>query len=405
MLKNLNIWFLSSLLVSIGVLIPIVTVFFSFFEETSNYYQVLKDTFLFEYIFNSFALLFCVLILTFIIGTTSAYLVSFYKFPFSDFFKWVLILSFAVPPYIYAYSLTAFFENYGTAFTILTNLFGEGEYNKHIPKFDGLLGAVLSLSFSLYAYVYILSRASFLYQSQNLIDLGRSLGFSKFKSLYSLILPAARPAIVAGLSLVAMETLAEFAQGVATAINAVAGGQIETNDVLQGSLGVVLNPNTELMFQGFSLRSFGLKFKMSARNEKETKAIRQIAGVFKKVSLPTYGQEAGGLTDISKGLKNLASFAGLPEGERTNNNYIGVPGLVQVSFMRGNELHPFLPQYKTCAISSVEINYTPDGTYSTLDYDQDPSLNGAPVAVELSLGFSETKLIYSDEIVTDGVSY
>ena len=210
MVKNFNIWFLSSLLISIGVLIPIVTVFFSFFEETSNYYQILKDTFLFEYIFNSFVLLVCVLALTFIIGTTCAYLVSFYKFPLSDFFKWALILSFAVPPYIYAYSLTAFFENYGTAFTILTNLFGEGEYNKNIPKFDGLLGAVLSLSFSLYAYVYILSRASFLYQSQNLIDLGRSLGFSKFKSLYSLILPAARPAIVAGLSLVAMETLAEF---------------------------------------------------------------------------------------------------------------------------------------------------------------------------------------------------
>jgi len=210
MLKNLNIWVLSSLIISIGVLIPITTVFFSFFEETSNYYQILKDTFLFEYIFNSFVLLVCVLILTFIIGTTCAYLVSFYKFPFSDFFKWALILSFAVPPYIYAYSLTAFFENYGTAFTILTNLFGEGEYNKNIPKFDGLLGAVLSLSFSLYAYVYILSRASFLYQSQNLIDLGRSLGFSKIKSLFYLIIPAARPAIVAGLSLVAMETLAEF---------------------------------------------------------------------------------------------------------------------------------------------------------------------------------------------------
>ena len=134
MVKNFNIWFLSSLLISLGVLIPIVTVFFSFFEETSNYYQILKDTFLFEYIFNSFVLLVCVLVFTFIIGTTCAYLVSFYKFPLSDFFKWALILSFAVPPYIYAYSLTAFFENYGTAFTILTNLFGEGEYNKYIPK-------------------------------------------------------------------------------------------------------------------------------------------------------------------------------------------------------------------------------------------------------------------------------
>jgi len=210
MFKSSNIWFLSSLLVSLGVLIPIVTVFFSFFETTSNYYEILKNTFLIEYIFNSFVLLVSVLILTFLIGTLTAYLVSFYTFPFSNFFKWALILSFAVPPYIYAFSLTAFFENYGTAFTILTNLFGEGEYNKDIPKFDGMLGAIISITFSLYAYVYILSRSSFLYQSQNLIDLGKSLGFSKFKSLYKLILPAARPAIIAGLSLVAMETLAEF---------------------------------------------------------------------------------------------------------------------------------------------------------------------------------------------------
>ena len=104
MVKNLNIWFLSSLLISIGVLIPIVTVFFSFFEETSNYYQILKDTFLFEYIFNSLSLLIGVLILTFVLGVGSAYIVSFFKFPGVNFFKWALILSFAIPPYIYAYS-------------------------------------------------------------------------------------------------------------------------------------------------------------------------------------------------------------------------------------------------------------------------------------------------------------
>ena len=207
---RINFWYISSFVISLFVIIPILTVFSSFFENTSNYYQVLKDTFLMEYIFNSLILLVSVLILTFLIGTGSAYLVSFFNFPFSNFFKWALILSFAVPPYIYAYSLTAFFENYGTAYTILKNLFGEGNYNQSIPKFDGLLGAVLSISFSLYAYVYILARASFLYQSQNIIDLGKNLGFTKFKVFYSIILPAARPAIVAGLSLVAMETLAEF---------------------------------------------------------------------------------------------------------------------------------------------------------------------------------------------------
>ena len=207
---RINAWHISSFLISTIVVIPLITVFTSFFDNTSNYYEILKNTFLLEYISNSIILLFSVLIITFILGTGSAYLVSFYKFPLCNFFKWALILSFAVPPYIYAYSLIAFFENYGTAFTILKNLFGEGEYNKHIPKLDGMFGLVLSISFSLFAYVYILARASFLYQSQNLIELGKNLGFSKFKSFYSIILPAARPAIVAGLSLVAMETLAEF---------------------------------------------------------------------------------------------------------------------------------------------------------------------------------------------------
>ena len=73
-----------------------------------------------------------------------------------------------------------------------------------------MVGVIFSISFSLYAYVYILARASFLYQSQNLIDLGKNLGFTKFKTLYKIILPAARPAIVAGLSLVAMETLSRI---------------------------------------------------------------------------------------------------------------------------------------------------------------------------------------------------
>ena len=145
---KLNTWFFLSFLISSIVLIPIITVFSSFFENTSNYYEILKNTFLIEYIINSFTLLISVLIFTFLIGTCTAYLVSFYKFPGSEFFKWALILSFAVPPYIYAYSLTAFFENYGTAFTILKNLFGDGDYNKNIPKFDGMFGAIISISFS-----------------------------------------------------------------------------------------------------------------------------------------------------------------------------------------------------------------------------------------------------------------
>ncbi len=209
-MKNFNIWYLSSFLISLLVIIPVITVFSSYFQSTSNYSELLKNTFLFEYIINSGILLIGVLTLTLIFGVGCAYLVSFYNFPGVNFFKWALILGFAVPPYIYAYSLTAFFENYGTAYTILKSIFGDANYNTRIPKFDGMLGAILSISFSIYAYVYILTRASFYFQSQNLLELGQNLGFSKINSFFKIVIPSARPAIVAGLSLVAMETLSDF---------------------------------------------------------------------------------------------------------------------------------------------------------------------------------------------------
>ena len=209
-IKQLNIWYISSLFVSLLVALPILTVFLGFFETTTDYFSLLKNTFLLQYISNSILLLVGVLLLSFLFGVGAAYCISFYDFPGVNFFKWALILSFAVPAYIYAYSLTAFFENYGTAFTILTSLFGEYEYNKYIPKFDGALGSIISMSFSFFGYVYVLTRASFYYQSQNLIEVGKNLGLSSRQSFLKIILPSARPAIIAGLSLVAMECLSDF---------------------------------------------------------------------------------------------------------------------------------------------------------------------------------------------------
>jgi iron(III) transport system permease protein len=210
MIHRLNIWYFSSLLISIVVAVPIIIIFSSFFELTSEYSLILKETFLLDYIVNSLVLLIGVIIITSIIGIGCAYLISFYDFPGAKFFKWGLILSFAVPAYIYSYSLTAFFENYGTLYSILKSIFGEGEYNMYIPKLDGMVGATIAISFSIFGYVYVLTRASFHYQSQNLIDLGKNLGFSKKKTFMKIILPAARPSIIAGLSLVAMETLSDF---------------------------------------------------------------------------------------------------------------------------------------------------------------------------------------------------
>ena len=73
------------------------------------------------------------------------------------------------------------------------------------------------------------------------------------------------------------------------------------------------------------------------------------------------------------------------------NNFIRVPNLCKFTFMKGHNVHPWLVQFKPCAISNVEVSYTPDGTYATHP-------DGAPVAVEIRLSFMETKVVFAQEI-------
>ena len=163
-----------------------------------------------EYVKNSLLILFFVVVLTFFFGVFLAYLISFFKFPGSEFFKYALILSFAIPPYIFGYSISAFFENFGIAYSLI-NFVSETEFsNTDLPKFSPHTNAIISLSFTLYGYVYLLTITSFLNQSSNMIDLGKTMGFSALKIIFKIVIPSARPAIFIGLSLVAMETLSDF---------------------------------------------------------------------------------------------------------------------------------------------------------------------------------------------------
>ena len=59
--------------------------------------------------------------------------------------------------------------------------------------------------------------------------------------------------------------------------------------------------------------------------------------------------------------------------------------------MTGNKLNPFITQFKPCAITNVNINYTADGTYATYD-------DGSPVATMLSVQFKELKLVFEQEV-------
>ena len=120
-----------------------------------------------HYLKNSLYILFFVLILTFFFGVFSAYLISFFKFPGVGFFKYALILSFAIPPYIFGYSISAFFENFGTAYSILNSISNTEVSNSSLLRLSPHTNTIISLSFTLYGYVYLLTSTSFLNQSNN----------------------------------------------------------------------------------------------------------------------------------------------------------------------------------------------------------------------------------------------
>lgn len=159
------------------------------------------------------------------------------------------------------------------------------------------------------------------------------------------------------------------AEAISMGINAAGfGGSVSANDVLASSQGRILNPNTEVLYQGPTLRTFGLTFKMTARSKSESETIYEICRTFKRASLPS--------------------------GNDTARNLINCPQIVQVEFKHKKDKSKWVAQYKQCAIGSVDINYTPDGAWSTFR-------TGAPTAVVLTLQFQELKLLFADDIAAN----
>ena len=176
------------------------------------------------------------------------------------------------------------------------------------------------------------------------------------------------------------------------------GGNISFNDISGSTRGIVINPNAELLYDSPQMREVGMVFKMVASNRQESEQIKNICKTFRMNASPQYGGMDE--NDPEEWQKTKEQFLKMSEGNEKNTkdnqwgdmyNFIRVPNLCKFTFMKGHNVHPWLVQFKPCAISNVEVNYTPDGTYATHP-------DGAPVSVELRLSFMETKVVFAQEI-------
>ncbi len=201
---------LLALLIALVLLSPILTVAFAIFQGGGETWAHLVRTVLPGYIGNTLLLGVLVSAGVFVVGTATAWIVTMCRFPGRRLFEWTLVLPLAMPAYVIAYAYTEFMSHPGPVQALLRDVTGWGPRDYWFPNLRSLEGAALMFILVLYPYVYLLARAAFLKQSACAFDVARTLGRRPFGAFWEVALPLARPAIVTGVALALMETLADF---------------------------------------------------------------------------------------------------------------------------------------------------------------------------------------------------
>ncbi|MBL8259098.1 MAG: iron ABC transporter permease [Candidatus Competibacteraceae bacterium] len=190
--------------------LPVLTVLLTALQPAGPVWRHLADTVLADYVLNSLWLMLGVGAGTLLIGVPAAWLVSLHEFPGRRWFEWALLLPMAVPAYIIAYTYTGLLDYAGPLQSVLREQFHWSRQDYWFPEIRSLPGAVIMLALVLYPYVYLLARAAFLDQSVAVSEVSRTLGAGPWRRFVAVSLPMARPALIAGVSLVQMEALADY---------------------------------------------------------------------------------------------------------------------------------------------------------------------------------------------------
>lgn len=204
--RDINLWSILTLIIVLFISLPVISIVIELFFGPGESWGHITKFLLWDYVSNSFFLVFVCSFLVLTIGVTTAWLTSRFEFPFRRQMEWLLILPLAIPTYIVAYTYAGTFD-YGGSLELIVQGMGW-----KISRIDIMnkYGLAFVLSIALFPYVYVSARAFFLNQASNLLEASKMLGVGEMRTFFRLMLPLARPAIVAGLILVLMEVLNDY---------------------------------------------------------------------------------------------------------------------------------------------------------------------------------------------------
>lgn len=262
-----NVWKVISWVIASLLVLPIIVMLASGLSATTELFSHLWDTVLPTYILNTIYLAIIVGILSTIFGVVSAAIITQTNVFAKSTLRWLLMLPLAMPAYLVAYLYTNLFDYAGPVQHYLRRLFGwESPVDYWFFDIRTLFGAGVIISFVLFPYVYMLARTAFEHQDQNLHRASRLLGFNTFQTFYKVSLPLARPAIAIAVSLVLMETLADFATVQYFAVNTLTTAVYDTW-LGYGDLSAANALASILMLMVFFIALFEQKTRMKQRHQ------------------------------------------------------------------------------------------------------------------------------------------
>ena len=201
-------WTLAVAVIFAMALLPVAAIAVLAVSPAENIWPHLLSTVLPRAVLETVVLMVGVALVTLIVGAGTAWLVTMYRFPARNIVDWLLVVPLAMPTYIIAFCYVEMLDYSGLLQTTLRGLFGWQSVRDYwFPEIRSIGGAIFVMGIVLYPYVYLSARASFVQQSVCTLEVARTLGRTPLQTFWSVALPLARPALVAGGALALMECL------------------------------------------------------------------------------------------------------------------------------------------------------------------------------------------------------
>ena len=152
---------------------------------------------------------------------------------------------------------------------------------------------------------------------------------------------------------------------------------VDIDQFITRQTGAAINPNLELLFGGPQLRTFSFAFDFAPNSSSEAEVVRKIQRWFKQGMLP--------------------SRSGV-SGARASSLFLGSPNVFRIAYMNKSRRIKGLNIIKICALTSCQIDFTPDNTYQSYE---DTKAFSQPVRSTMALTFNELTPIFRDDYAVE----